>query len=59
MQLPNESRAPGAEREAHRDLALARRRAREQQVGDVRAGDEQHDADDRHQDVQRLAGTGA
>ena len=35
--------AAGAERDAHGHLALARRAAREQQVGDVDAGDEQHE----------------
>ena len=37
--------AAGAERGANRDLALARRAARQQQVGDVRARDQQHEAD--------------
>ena len=45
--------ARGAEREPHRHLALAHRRACEQQVGDVRAGDQQHQPDDRHQQPAR------
>ena len=43
-ELPRQPSAPGAEREPHRHLALAHGRAREQQVGDVRAGDQQHHA---------------
>ena len=43
-ELAHQPAARGAEREAHRHLALARRRAREQQVRDVRAGDQQHQA---------------
>ena len=39
--------AAGAEREAHGELAPPRRGPREQQVGDVRARDQQHGADDR------------
>ena len=35
--------APRAKRHAHGNLALARRAARQQQVGDVDAGDEQHE----------------
>ena len=44
-QLPDEPAAAGAERQADRDLAPARRGARQQQVGDVRARDQQHGAD--------------
>ncbi len=47
-ELPQEPRAAGAERAAHRHLALARGRAREEQVRDVRARDQQHEAD-RHE----------
>ena len=45
QQLTDEPPAAGAERRADADLALARARAREEQIGDVRAGDEQHDRD--------------
>ena len=45
-QLREQPAAAHAEREAQRDLAPALERAREQQIRDVRAGDEQHD--DRH-----------
>ena len=34
---------PGAERGPHGQLALAAHRARQDQVGDVRAGDDEHD----------------
>ena len=44
-QLPDDPCAARAERLSHRDLPLARDRAREQQVRDVRAGDQQHEAD--------------
>ena len=40
-------------REAHRDLAFARGRAREHQVREVGAGDEQHQAGGRQQQPQR------
>jgi hypothetical protein len=43
----------GAERGAHRDLARARGRAHQQQVGDVGAGDQQHEPDRAHEDQQR------
>ena len=59
-QLLNQAAAAGADRQAHADLAAARRRARQQHAGDVRAGDQQHEADDRHQagraDRQHAAG---
>ena len=45
-QLPDQRRARRADREPHRDLFLPRRRARQQQVGDVRADDQQHEGDD-------------
>ena len=50
-ELADEAAAGGAERAAHRHLAFARRRAREQQVGDVGAGDQQDEADgaEKHQ----------
>ena len=48
-------RAARAERAADRDLALARRRAREQEVRDVRRRNEQQEADRAEQHVQDLA----
>ena len=54
-QLPHQPAAAGAERGAHGDLAAARFRARDQQVGDVGAGDEQDERDRRHQRQQRRA----
>ncbi len=53
-QLTDQSAAAGANREPDRDLVLPGRRAGEQQVGDIRAADEEHDADDPHHDQQRL-----
>ena len=41
-QLADQPRAIGAERGAHRQFLLAQRAAREQQVGDVHARDQQH-----------------
>ncbi len=49
QQLPHDPPAVGAERDAHGNLARPVRRAREQQVGDVGARDEQHEADGAHQ----------
>ena len=48
-QLPNQARTAAAKRGTHGKLALARRRAHEQQVGDIRAGDQHHEADGPHQ----------
>ena len=48
-------RAAGAERGANGQLAITRGAARQLQVGDVRARDEQHDADCREHDVDRRA----
>ena len=44
-QLPHEAEAIGPDRRPHRELALAIRRARDQQTRDVRAGDEQEKRD--------------
>jgi hypothetical protein len=44
-ELTEQPSAAGAERDPHREFGAARRRAREQQVGHVRAGDEEHEAD--------------
>ena len=52
-ELADESSAPGAERRAHRELAMTRRRAREQQIRHVRARDEQHESHRDEQDEQR------
>ena len=54
QQLPDQAPAAGAQGEPHRDLLLPRRCARDQQVGQVRAGDQQNQRDDRHQGQQRL-----
>jgi hypothetical protein len=52
--LPHQPPARGAQREAHGNFAAARGSARNQQVGHVRAGDQQHQAHGRHQDRQGL-----
>jgi len=49
-QLLNQAAARRSERQAQRDLAAARGRAREQQVRDVRAGDQQHQRERGHHD---------
>ena len=41
-QLTDHPRPPGAQRRAHRELAAPLRASRQQQVGDVDAGDRQH-----------------
>ena len=51
--LTDDAAARRADGQAHRDLALARGRAREHQVGEVGAGDEQHQAGGREQQPQR------
>ena len=43
-ELPEDAPAAGADRQAHRDLALSGGAADEQQAGDVRAHDQQHGA---------------
>ena len=43
QQLRDDARAAGAEGGAHGDLPLARLGSRQQQVGDVHAGDQQHE----------------
>ena len=53
-QLSNEASATHAKRDAHRDLAPPAQRSAEQQIADVRAGDEQHDARDTEQPAWRL-----
>ena len=56
QQLADQLPAVGADRQADRHLARPRRRPRQQQVGDVRAGDEQDQAGDRQQQQQRRRG---
>ena len=53
-------RAPGAEREPDAEFLLPRGGARQQQIGDIGANDQQHQAAHRHEDAQRApaAGTG-
>ena len=46
--------AAGAQGDAHGDFALPRFGTREQKVGDVGAGDQQHEGDGAEQDQQRL-----
>ena len=58
QQLADQPAATRANREPHRHLVLPRGGAGEQQVGHIGAADEEHDADDRHDDHQRL-GVGA
>ena len=52
-ELANQPRAARADRGAHRQLALPRRAARQQQVRDVGARDEQHQSDRAEQHQQR------
>ena len=54
-QLPDHPAARGAETEADRDLPLTGGGARQEQVGQVRAGDEQHDAGSSQEQQQRRA----
>ena len=58
-ELPDEAAAPGADGESHGDLAPAAGRAHEKQIGDVGAGDEQHEPDGAEQHEQRLRTTGS
>ena len=53
-QLPHDASARRADGQPHRDLALARGGAGEHQVGQVGAGDEQHQRGHAEQDPQRL-----
>ena len=55
-QLPDEPHSPGAQRQAHGHLALARRRPRHEQAGDVAAGNQQQDDHHREQNVERGRG---
>ena len=53
QQLADDAAAAGADRGADRDLALPAGGADQQQVGDVGAGDQQHEADRAEQHQQR------
>ena len=53
-ELADEASAAGAERQAQGDFGFARRAAREQKVGQIRARDQQQHADRRQQRRQRL-----
>ena len=55
-QLPDDAPARGAEGHPDGDLARAVRRSRQQQVGDVRAGDQQHEGHRGEQHEERLPG---
>ena len=43
--LPDNPAASGSHRDANRNLPFPARRARQQQIGDIRAGNQQHQAD--------------
>ena len=49
-ELADDAQATGAERETNRDLALARKAAREREAGEVHARDEQHETHGPEQD---------
>ena len=53
-ELADQSRPPGAERQAHRKFPLPCGAAREQKVRDVRAGDQQHQGHNGHEHPERL-----
>ena len=53
QQLADQLRAAGADRQPHRHLAGASCAAHEQQIGDVRAGNQQHHARDAKEQHQR------
>ena len=55
QELPQQPPASGAERRADRELPLPRLGARQQQVGEIGAGDEQHEPDRALQHPQRRA----
>ena len=54
-ELPHETLAPGAERDAHGELLSPRNRAREERAGEIRAGDEQDEPRARHEHEERRA----
>src|SRR5262249_13501298 len=53
QQLPDQTSPPGADRKPHADLRPSQRRARQQQVRHVGAGDQQYERDDAEQPVDR------
>ena len=55
QKLADDARAARAERQPHLDLTLPADGAFEQQVGDVHAGDQQHERDGAQQEQQRRA----
>jgi hypothetical protein len=55
QQLPHDPAAARAHCRSHRQFLRAHRTARQQQVGDIAAGDQQHQADGTEQDEQLLA----
>ena len=55
QQLADETRPAGAEREAKRELPPPRHRARQEEHGDVRARDQQHEPDHPHHQVEGFA----
>ena len=55
-ELPEQPAAAGAERRAHGKLTMTGLGARQQQVREIRAGDEQHESDGGLQDPDRAAG---
>ena len=57
QQLTDQTPASGTERGAHRQLAIAPQHARERQVGDIRARDQQNQTRRAEQDQQQLART--
>ena len=59
QQLPDQARPVGTERGPKRQLAAARRRARQEQVGNVGAADEEHERDDAEEEHGGLTQVGA
>ena len=54
QQLTDQTSTTRAQRQAHRHLAVSRRRSRQEQVAQIRAGDEQHETRAAEQHEQRL-----
>ena len=52
--LPDNPAASGSHRGANRNFPFPARRARQQQIGDIRAGDQQHEADRTQKNQQRI-----
>ncbi len=53
--LPHDAHSARPEREAREDFVATRRRAREKEIGQVRASDQQHQSDNNHQDSERFS----